>query len=379
MKIAVNTRLLLPNKLQGVGRVANEVLTRLVSLLPQAEFHFIFDRKYDPKYLYAKNVIPQVGFPPARHPFLYYLFFEQYTPYLLKKIKPDIYFSPEPFVPLKSKLPKVVVFHDIAYEHFPQGVGKITLAYYKKFFPLFAQNADKILAVSEFTKQDLIKKYNINPQKIRTVYNGVSEIFKEERRRNKEIIQKKYSDSKPYFLYVGSIHPRKNLERLLKAFDLFKQETKAEHKLLLTGAIGWKIQETMKTYQTMKFKDDVLFTGHVSDEELADIYAGAEALCYVSIFEGFGLPVAEAMKSGTPVITSNTSSMKEIGENAALLVNPYEIREIADAMKKILRPEIRAELIQKGKERIKQFSWDKFAETLAETLQKTYYEHQRNR
>ncbi len=379
MKIAVNTRLLLPHKLEGVGRVANEVLTRLVSLLPEAEFHFIFDRKYDAKFLYSERVIPHIGLPPARHPFLFYLFFEQYTPYLLKKIKPDIYFSPEPFMPLKSELPKVVVFHDIAYEHFPEGVGKITLKYYKHFFPRFAKNATKILSVSEFTREDLIKKYHIVPDKIQTVYNGVSDIFKEERRRNKEKIQKKFSGGKPYFVYVGSIHPRKNVERLLKAFEIFKKETGKDHKLLLTGALGWKIKETMQTYQTMEFKNDVIFTGYISDEELADIYAGAEALCYVSIFEGFGLPVAEAMKSGTPVITSNTSSMQEIGGDAALLVNPYNIREIADAMKEIIQPEVREHLIRKGKIQVSKFNWDNFAENLAENLQKIYYENSRNR
>ena len=177
MKIAVNTRLLLKDKLEGIGWVAYECLRRMVESHPEVEFHFIFDREPDPKFIFADNVKPVVLFPPARHPFLYIAFFEFAVTRYLRKIKADLYLSPDGYLSLRSKVKQIAVFHDLNFEHFPQDFPKIHLWHYKKFFPKYARKADKIITVSEFSKKDICECYGINPDKIEVAYNGANEIF----------------------------------------------------------------------------------------------------------------------------------------------------------------------------------------------------------
>ena len=175
MKIAVNTRLLLKDKLEGIGWVACECLSRIVKAHPDDEFYFLFDRKPDPKFIFAENVKPVVLFPQARHPFLYIIYFEISVRRTLRKIKPDVFVSTDAYLSLGSKTPQIAVFHDINFEHFPQDFPKLALWHYKKFFPKFARKAKKIITVSEFSKQDIIDNYKVEPEKIEVVYNGANE------------------------------------------------------------------------------------------------------------------------------------------------------------------------------------------------------------
>ena len=151
MRIAVNTRLLLKGKLEGIGWVAYESLKRIVLAHPEVEFYFIFDRKPDTMFLFADNIKPVVLFPQARHPFLFIWFFELSIPRALRKIKADLFYSPDGYLSLRSKVPQVVEFHDLNFEHFPGDMPKIHLWHYKKFFPKFARKAQRIVTVSEFS------------------------------------------------------------------------------------------------------------------------------------------------------------------------------------------------------------------------------------
>ncbi len=362
MKIAVNTRLLLKDKLEGIGWVAYECLRRMVTSHPEVEFHFIFDREPDPKFIFADNVKPVVLFPPARHPFLYIAFFEFAVARYLRKIKPDMYLSPDGYLSLRSKTKQIAVFHDLNFEHFPQDFPKIHLWHYKKFFPRYARKADKIITVSEFSKKDICDCYGINPEKIEVAYNGANDIFSPLNEDVKKEIRDKYTEGKTYFMFVGSLHPRKNLARLFTSFDLFKKKNNNDIKLLIVGSKRWWTEPIKNAYEAMTHKDDVIFAGRLSAEDLHLVTASALASVYVSYFEGFGIPIVEAFKCDTPVITSNVTSMPEVAKDAALLVDPFSEESIADAMEKILDEEVRKELIEKGRIRRQDFSWDKAAE-----------------
>lgn len=371
MRVAVNTRLLLKGKLEGIGWVAYETLKRIVKAHPEVEFYFIFDRKPDPMFLFADNVKPVVLFPQARHPFLFIWFFELSIPRTLRKIKADLFYSPDGYLSLRSKVPQVVEFHDLNFEHFPGDMPKIHLWHYKKFFPQFARKAERIVTVSEFSKQDIVNCYGVDPQKIDVAYNGVNEIFMPLEEAEKEKIRMQYAGGHPYFMFVGSLHPRKNLARLFTAFDRFKKRGDNEVKLVIVGEKRWWTGPIQQAYDAMSCKDDVVFAGRLSAEDLHRVTAAAMASVYVSYFEGFGIPILEAFKCGTPVITSNVTSMPEVAQDAALLVDPFNEEAIADAMIKALDPDIRKELIEKGFVRAQAFSWDKAAEVIWNSLMKS--------
>ena len=362
MKIAVNTRLLLKDKLEGIGWVAYETLSRIVKAHPDDEFYFLFDRKPDPKFIFAENVKPVVLFPQARHPFLYIIYFDISVCRALRKIKPDVYLSTDAYLSLRSKTPQIAVFHDINFEHFPQDFPRLALWHYKKFFPKFAHKAKKIITVSEFSKQDIIDNYKVEPDKIDVVYNGANEGFKPLSEEERIKIRNQYTAGYQYFMFVGSLHPRKNLARLFPAFDLFKERTGSDVKLLIVGEKRWWTEPIQKAYEAMKHKDDVVFVGHLQMAELHRVTAAALASVYVSYFEGFGIPIVEAYKCDVPVITSNVTSMPEVAGDAALLVDPFDIESIAGALELVMDDNVRNSLIEKGRIRRNDFSWDKAAE-----------------
>lgn len=358
MKIAVNTRLLLKDKLEGIGWVAFECLSRIVKAHPDDEFYFLFDRNPDPKFIFADNVHPVVLFPQARHPFLYIIYFEISVRRALRKIKPDVFVSTDAYLSLGSKTPQIAVFHDINFEHFPQDFPRLALWHYKKFFPKFARKAAKIITVSEFSKQDIIDKYEVEPEKIHVAYNGANEGFRPISEEERIEVRNQYTAGNQYFMFVGSLHPRKNLARLFPAYDMFKERTGSDVKLLIVGEKRWWTEPIQKAYEAMRHKDDVVFVGHLQMSELQRVTAAALASVYVSYFEGFGIPIVEAYKCDVPVITSNVTSMPEVAGDAALLVDPFNIESIASALELVMDENVRNSLIEKGRIRRNDFSWD---------------------
>ncbi len=358
MKIAVNTRLLLKDKLEGIGWVAFECLSRIVKAHPDDEFYFLFDRNPDPKFIFADNVHPVVLFPQARHPFLYIIYFEISVRRALRKIKPDVFVSTDAYLSLGSKTPQIAVFHDINFEHFPQDFPRLALWHYKKFFPKFARKAAKIITVSEFSKQDIIDKYKVEPEKIHVAYNGANKGFRPISEEERIEVRNQYTAGNQYFMFVGSLHPRKNLARLFPAYDMFKERTGSDVKLLIVGEKRWWTEPIQKAYEAMRHKDDVVFVGHLQMSELQRVTAAALASVYVSYFEGFGIPIVEAYKCDVPVITSNVTSMPEVAGDAALLVDPFNIESIASALELVMDENVRNSLIEKGRIRRNDFSWD---------------------
>ncbi len=369
MKIAINTRFLLKNKLEGIGWFTFEVVKQLVINHPEHQFILLFDRPFDKSYVFADNVTPVVINPPARHPLLWYWWFEWSVPYALKKHKIDLFFSPDGYLSLKTNVPSVVVLHDLAFEHHPEDVGGLVSKFYHYFTPRYAKKAHRILTVSEFTKADICKQYAISPQKVDVVYNGVNELFGPVNQKRKEQIKTEFTHGEEFFVYVGALHPRKNIKRLFDAFEHFKQETKSNTKLVIVGRKAWSVKAIEDTYQAMSFKDDVVFTGRLDSEILRDVIAASKALTYIPYFEGFGIPIIEAQKCETGVITSNITSMPEVAGEGALLVDPYDVSSIKEALKKIDSDDVfRQTLIQKGKNNVLRFSWEKTAEKVWEGL-----------
>ncbi len=371
MRIAVNTRLLLKGKLDGIGWFTYETLKRITVQHPEHQFIFIFDRPYDESFLFSDNVKAVVIYPPARHPLLWYLFFEYSIPYVLKKYKADLFISPDGWLSLRSEIKSLAVIHDLNFEHFPEFVIPSHRFYLKYFFRKFARKADRIATVSEYSKKDIVDLYNISEDKVDVVYNGSNELYAPVNEVIKQNIKKEFTDGKNFFIFISTLHPRKNLSNLFKAFDLFRKQNITDTKLVIVGQKQWWNAEIADAFEKMEFKHEVKFTGRLSPDVLKDLLASALALTYASLFEGFGIPVVEAFYAETAVITSNITSMPEIAGDAAILINPYHIEEYAEAMRKIDNDEeFRLALIEKGKERRKTFSWDKTAEKLWDSIEK---------
>ena len=370
-KIAINTRFLLPNKLEGIGWFSYEVLKRWVEWHPEHEFIFIFDRTFDEQFIFASNVKPLIASPQARHPVLFYLWFEWSLPALFKKHKVNAFMSPDGFMSLSTEVPTLLVIHDIAWKHFPTQVPWSHRKHYEYYMPRFAQKAKQLATVSEYSKNDLINQLQVAPEKIDVVYDGANASFVPLSLEERVKVEDKYSNGCPYFLYIGSIHPRKNVLRLLEAFDSFKSKTDTNMKLLLAGRIAWQSTDIAEVLNKMKFRNDVVFLGYTDAIELPKITASAFALTYVSLFEGFGIPILEAMYCDVPSISSNSSSMPEVVGDAGLLADPYSVDSIAEQMLKLWTEKgLREQLIEIGKKQRQKYSWDLTAEKMWVSMEK---------
>ncbi len=366
MKVAINTRFLLP-QLEGIGTFTHEICRRMVLQNKNIEFHFLFDRKFDRKYIYADNIVPHLAFPPARHPILWQLWYEWTIPRYLNKINADVFLSPDNFCSLKTRVPTLMVTHDLAFEHYPNHIRRSHLNFFKRYSKKYHERADRIACVSKFTQQDVIKKYQIHESKTLVTYNGCNESFNTLSDKEKALVKLNIAEGKDYLLFIGALHPRKNISRLVQAFEKFKHQNPSNIKLVLVGRMAWNNGELKSIIKNSVVKEDILQIGHMKNVE--GIISSATALCYPSLFEGFGIPILEAFQSGVPVMTSNVSSMPEVAENAALLIDPMDIDALSRGLNDIVNdPQLRNTLIHKGSKRVESFSWDKSAVQIFDAL-----------
>lgn len=371
MRIAVNTRLLLKGKLEGIGWFTYQTLKRIVEHHPEHEFIFFFDRPYDPSFVFAPNVTPVVVSPQARHPILFYLWFEWSIPHMLRKYKADLFLSTDGYLSLSTKVTTCLVIHDLAFEHYPEHFVLSHKLYWRYYSPLFARKAKQIATVSTYSKEDIVQHYHIAPEKITVVYNGAHDEYHPLGWEEREEVKKQYADGCEYFVFAGALHPRKNIVNLLKAFVAFKKRQRSNMKLVVVGRLAWKYEEVEEMRAEMPFKEDVKWVGYMDVNELSRVMGGAYALVYASLFEGFGIPILEALECDVPAIVSKTSSMPEVAGDAGLQVDPNDVQDIADKMELLYKDEaLRARLIVAAREQAKKFSWDKSAEKLWQSMMK---------
>ena len=371
MRIAVNTRLLLKGKMDGIGWFTAETARRIVTRHPEHQFFFFFDRKPDQEFLFGPNVTPVVLCPQARHPVLWYLFFEWVTPWALRKYKIDLYLTTDGMMPLHPRVPTLSVIHDLNFEHAAGNLKASHQHYMKHYFRRFAQNATRIATVSTYSKNDIAQTYGINPAKIDVVFDGAHSNYRPHSDVEKAAVRDKFTHGHPYIIFISTILKRKNLANLLKAFDLVKQQGDNKLKLVVVGSRVWWQDELAEAYDNMLHKDDVIMPGRVEPDELSALLSASEMLVYPSYFEGFGIPILEAMYAETAVVASNTTSMPEVGGDAVLHVNPSDPSDIAHAISILQNNSIREELIQKGRVQRQKFSWEKTANLLWDSMMKT--------
>lgn len=371
MRIAVNTRLLIKNKLEGIGYFIYENLKIITQNHPEHEFFFLFDRNYDEEFIFSENITPIILGPQARHPLLFMIWFEISVPSILKKLKIDLFFSPDGYLSLRSKIPSLAVFHDLNFEHHPEDYPFLTRKHYQYFFSRFAKKAKQIATVSEYTKNDLKKIYQIENKKIDVVYCGARPEFKPLNKEDQLKVKQEIANGNEYFIYVGSIQARKNLSTLIKAFNLFKKKTGSDTHLIIAGALKWGSKNLKLTFKESPYKKEIHILGRVESDDLVKIVASSKALTLISKLEGFGIPILEAYFCDVPVITSNISSMPEVAGNGALLVNPNSTESVANAMVQINEDdELRNKLIKNARIQRQKFAWEKTAKLLWKSIEK---------
>lgn len=370
MKIAINTQLLIKDKLEGIGWFEYETLKRITVSHPEHEFYFIFDREWDDGFIFSDNVHPIKTKLPSRHPVLWYKQFHHSIPKILQKHNIDLFFSPDGWnVP--KQFNSLIVLHDLNFVHFPKNLPPLSRWYYEHFFPVYARNANRIVTVSNYSKQDIAKSFSIDPARIDVVYNGSSKEFVPLNDAEKQKVKQQYANSKEYFVFVGALNPRKNIYKLLSAFDDFCERSNTNIDLVVAGVPMFSNVFFNSNKDHLKHRDRIHFVGRIGREELARLVGGALSLVLPSTFEGFGIPIVEAMYCDVPVITSNITAMPEVAGDAALLIDPYSIESITNAMIKMATDKkIRNSLIKKGKKRREIYSWDRTAIKLWESIEK---------
>ncbi|MBI5207758.1 MAG: glycosyltransferase family 4 protein [Candidatus Firestonebacteria bacterium] len=368
MKIGINAITINKHK-TGIGTYTYELLKHLLEIDKKNEY-IVFLPEDSTMDFHAENLKLVYIKANINKPLLQLLWENVYLPGLIKKKNIDIFFSPSfvlPFFSFKSK--SVITVHDLAYIIFPETKSFLFGKYIRFIVPRSVRKADRIICDSKSTQDDLIKYYKTSGEKSIVIHLGCnlsvntfdsSLIFK---------FREKYELKNNYIVYIGNDDPRKNLSRLIQSFKLLKEKPSGrDMQLVLIGKRRKEEKLTLMVKQ-LGIEHDVKFIDYLKENELNLAYAGAKLLVYPSIYEGFGLPILEAMACGIPVLTSNISSMPEIADDAAVFVNPYDVENICMGMESILKDnKLREALIDKGFQRIKKFSWLQTAEKTLEVF-----------
>ncbi len=285
-----------------------------------------------------------------------------HVPWVLLREKPDVYHAPHYVLPVAVRCRSVVTIHDCIHLMFPQYLrNRAAYAYARGAMWSAARHSDRILTVSEASKRDILHFFNVPPEKISVVYNAIDERFwVEPAAEDIERVRERFQLDQRFVLYAGTIKPHKNLVRLIEAFAELRKGEFEELKLLIIGDEISKLPALRRAVHSHKLHKHVRFLGFLPDDTLAALYRLASVFVFPSLYEGFGLPPLEAMASGTPVVTSNVSSLPEVAGDAAVLVNPYDVGEIVEGMRRVLSdPMLANEMRRKGLVRARDFSWER--------------------
>ena len=371
MYLTVNTRFLIPGNLTGFGHYTHEILSRIAHLHPEDHLEFLFDRKVPEAFIYHPGVRAYPLYPPARHPLLFYIWYQYSVRRHLRHHRPDVFFSPDSFMPIGLDCPSVITIHDVAHRRFPEAISVAHRWYYDVFIPKFVQATTRIITISEFSRDEILHFYPAAEGKIDVVYNGTNTLYQPLPADEQEQVRNTYSQGYPYILFTGAIHPRKNVTGLIAAFNAFRKTSAQPVRLVIVGPKAWGYKEVELAAERSPYRDDIVFPGYLEIRELVRVTAAAHVLGYISLYEGFGLPVAEAMQSGVPVIVTRASAQSEVAGPAGLEVDPLDPQAIAEAFHRVFdHEEERQTMISAGLTRSRLFSWDQTAEKTYDVLQR---------
>jgi glycosyltransferase involved in cell wall biosynthesis len=292
------------------------------------------------------------------------ILFENFSlPAYFRRNNFNLYHSPNYVLPYLANIPSVLTIHDLLTLDRPELCQTESALYFKFFLPPSVKKAIRIIAVSNTVKKDILNHFNLPEDKIEVIYHGVNSIFKKS---TDGAILEKYHLPEKYILFVGNLEPKKNLERLIRAFDLLKRNTDIPHKLVIVGKKGWKYQSVFDTVAGLKINSEVIFTGYVPLEDLPVIHSMAGLFVFPSLYEGFGIPPLEAMACGAPVLVSDKGALPEITGGTCLQVDPFDMNRIAQGMHQLLTDtHLRNKSVRSGREWVSRFTWENAAkETL---------------
>jgi glycosyltransferase involved in cell wall biosynthesis len=364
MIIAINARLLRTGQLEGIGTFTSQIFRTLIKRHPEHTFHFIYDHRDFSIIGEHPNVVHHYLLPPARRPWLFAIWFNWALPRLIRRIKAEGLISPDGHASLNCPVPQLLVIHDLNFLHHPEYLPKKYSRYWNQHTPLAVKHATRLATVSAFSQQDLARSFGLNPQHISVVPNGVSADFKPIDALRKKEQQHKWTGGHPYFIFVGSLHPRKNLKNIIEAWRLHYTQFSQPAHLLVVGAHMWGDDDSVFDLP-LELASAVHRVSRLDGLDLQLALAAAEGLIFTSWFEGFGIPILEAFSSGTPVITSPLSALPEIGGDAAFYAEPGLPQEIADRMNFILsNPEETKRKVNLGLARAREYTWENSATAL---------------
>ncbi len=361
MKLGIDASPLL-SPLTGIGRYTLEVI-QLLKLQHQCLLYSPLPLPHGLTDFQAEVRIGNIPIPGGR-----LLWTQTYLPFQIQHDQPDIFWGPNHRLPiwLPPTVARVVTIHDLVWKYAAQTMRVEGLILERLLMPKAVQMADLIMVDSHSTASDLLRTLPNSEAKIRVVHLGASQFATVD----SELELRNLGVAQPYFLFVGTFEPRKNLARLLEAYSQLPESIRQTTKMVLVGQNGWggiHIPDLVKQYN---IQDHVKVFGYVSDQQLAALYQKARALCLPSLHEGFGLPIVEAFQYGTPVLTSNTSSMLEVAADAAVLIDPFNIQTIRDGLLELCNNEVTyATLSQKAKERASKFTWQQTATEVHSVLE----------
>lgn len=374
MNILTDVRLLSRGGASGIEEYTRELLGAMLELDNEDKYQFFYSglRKAAlPEFLSKHPRVTAINWNTPNK-ILDFSFRFLAEPKLERFFGFDIAFSPH-FNMLATKKPRVITFHDLSFIHHPHFFSRRQhvwhwLQDYKKQ----AERASKIIAVSQFTKSDLVELFDIPPAKITTIYSGISGDFLVLNKTNPELVSFKAAHKleKPFILYMGTLEPRKNVTALVRAFGLLKEEPQfSDLQLVIAGGMGWLYDEVIKEIRNSSFKNDIRLFGKVKGEERVLLYNLAEAFIYPSFFEGFGFPPLEAQACGVPVVASDRTSLPEILGKSALLIDPWRVDSLSSAIRKVITEKgTRDDLVEAGLKNARRFSWKESAKMTLETL-----------
>ncbi|MFA5270025.1 MAG: glycosyltransferase family 1 protein [Patescibacteria group bacterium] len=365
--IGIDARLFGTAQAAGIGQYAEELVRYLVKHDAVNQYKVFVTGEAGPTFpIYAPNLTKLVV------PFRHYTYSEQFLyPNILKRAGLDLIHYTNFNTPIFfRKIKSVVTIHDLTLWFFPgrKQKGAIKQLLYRIVIGRACRNANHIIAITEATKQDIVKWLKIDPAKITVVYEAASERYHQLiQPANLEQVKRKFNITKPYFLYTGQWRAHKNVIRLIRAFALLRRRYQLDHQLVLVGKVDSVYPQVMATIKELGLQDDVVLTGYVADDELPYLYNGADCFVFPSLYEGFGLPPLEAMACGAPVVSSNVSCMPEVLGDAAIYFDPLSVEDMAKAMAEVGKNyTLKRELRAKGLRQAKLYSFDRMAEeTLA--------------